>query len=355
LPIGLFLFWSQASMHGWVSAQILPSPEIVLESARDFIPQDLLRELPISLYRLSVGLLGGIALGLFLGLVFGMSQLVFRLAMPLFTVLVQIPTLAWIPLLMLLLGISEALKLTILIKAVAVPVALYTCAGVQQISPKLAEMARTLRLTPWVFAHRLVWPSLLPFLMTGIRLAFSQGWVSLIAVELLASSEGLGYLLVQSRQLFMLDLVYVCVLVIGAFGFAGERLLLLLSQRWIYWPAAVTDTGNVTAMGAYDLRGWLLPLALVLAWQLVSGFGGLNSAFSPHRCRSDKHFMTVCWRVIWPTNWLPACCVCCKGLRLVRLPGYFWAALPAVMSGLTGYSRRSFPRCAAWPFLPGCR
>lgn len=266
-------------MHGWMSAQILPSPEIVLESARDFIPQDLLRELPISLYRLSVGLLGGIALGLFLGLVFGMSQLVFRLAMPLFTVLVQIPTLAWIPLLMLLLGIGEALKLTILIKAVAVPVALYTCAGVQQISPKLAEMARTLRLTPWVFAHRLVWPSLLPFLMTGIRLAFSQGWVSLIAVELLASSEGLGYLLVQSRQLFMLDLVYVCVLVIGAFGFAGERLLLLLSQRWIYWPAAVTDTGNVTAMGAYDLRGWLLPLALVLAWQLVSGFGGLNSAF----------------------------------------------------------------------------
>ena len=179
-------------MHGWMSAQILPSPQSVLESARDFIPQDLLRELPISLYRLSVGLLGGIVLGFLLGLVFGLSQLVFRLVMPLFTVLVQIPTLAWIPLLMLLLGIGEALKLTILIKAVAVPVALYTCAGVQQISPKLAEMARTLRLTPWVFAHRLVLPSLLPFLMTGIRLAFSQGWVSLIAVELLASSEGPG-------------------------------------------------------------------------------------------------------------------------------------------------------------------
>lgn len=279
LPLGLLLCWWQASLHGWMSVQILPSPTIVLESARDFIAQDLLRELPISLWRLSVGLAGGIALGLLLGLVFGLSQWVSRLVMPLFTVLVQIPTLAWIPLLMLLLGIGEALKLTVLIKAVAVPVALYTCAGVQQIPPKLAEMARILRLTPWTFAQRLVLPSLLPFFMTGIRLAFSQGWVSLIAVELLASSEGLGYLLVQSRQLFMLDLVYVCVLVIGTFGFAAERLLLLLTQRWIYWPAAVTDTGNVTAMGPYDLKGWLLPLLLVLAWQLASGFGGLNSAF----------------------------------------------------------------------------
>lgn len=279
LPLGLLLCWWQASLHGWMSVQILPSPTIVLESARDFIAQDLLRELPISLWRLSVGLAGGIALGLLLGLVFGLSQWVSRLVMPLFTVLVQIPTLAWIPLLMLLLGIGEALKLTVLIKAVAVPVALYTCAGVQQIPPKLAEMARILRLTPWTFAQRLVLPSLLPFFMTGIRLAFSQGWVSLIAVELLASSEGLGYLLVQSRQLFMLDLVYVCVLVIGAFGFAAERLLLLLTQRWIYWPAAVTGTGNVTATGSYDLRGWLLPLLLVLAWQLASGFGGLNSAF----------------------------------------------------------------------------
>lgn len=279
LPIGLLLCWWLASLHGWMSAQILPSPAIVLESARDFIPQDLLRELPISLWRLAVGLTGGIALGFLLGVAFGLSQPVYRLVMPLFNVLVQIPTLAWIPLLMLLLGIGEALKLTILIKAVAVPVALYTCAGVQQIPPKLAEMARTLRLTPWVFARRLVLPSLLPYLITGIRLAFSQGWVSLIAVELLASSEGLGYLLVQSRQLFMLDLVYVCVAIIGAFGFAGERLLLLLSKRWIYWPAPVADAGNVTAAGTRDLRGWLLPLALVLTWQLAAIFGGLNNAF----------------------------------------------------------------------------
>jgi len=279
LPVGLLVCWWQASLHGWMSEQILPSPALVLESARDFIGEDLLRELPISLWRLAVGLAGGIALGFLLGMVFGLSQTVHRLLMPLFTVLVQIPTLAWIPLLMLMLGIGEALKLTVLIKAVTVPVALYTCAGVQQIPPGLKEVALSLRLSPWVYGQRLVLPSLLPFLMTGIRLAFSQGWVSLIAVELLASSEGLGYLLVQSRQLFMLDLVYVCVVVIGVLGFAGEGLLLSLSRRWISWPAPVTGAGKVTSPGTRDLYGWLLPLTLIMIWQLACAVGWLNSAF----------------------------------------------------------------------------
>ena len=200
LPCTLAVWWWYAAHAGWMSAQILPSPWRVLDSARDVLPDDLAQALPVSLSRLGIGLLAGVALGVILGALFGLSRVFSRLVMPLFTVLVQIPTLAWIPLLMLILGLGESLKLVILIKAITVPVALYTCVGIQQIPAPLCEMARMLRLRPLTYLYRLALPAVLPYLMTGTRLAFSQGWVSLIAVELLASTEGLGYSLVQSRQ-----------------------------------------------------------------------------------------------------------------------------------------------------------
>ncbi|GKX37677.1 hypothetical protein SOASR014_14160 [Pectobacterium carotovorum subsp. carotovorum] len=247
VPLLVLAGWWLASRHGWMSEQILPSPLAVIDSARAFIPEELIHQLPISLIRLVIGFSGGIALGLVLGSLFGLNRRLNALFMPLFTVIAQIPTLAWIPLLMLSLGIGEALKLVVLVKSVTVPVTLYTCAGIQQTPQKLYEMARSLRLPPAAFLRYLILPAMLPYVMTGIRLAFSTGWVALIAVELLASSEGLGYLLVQSRQLFMLDLVFVCILIIGILGFAGERVLLKLERRWIHWPAPVLGRDSLSA------------------------------------------------------------------------------------------------------------
>ena len=281
LPVGLLICWWQGSIHGWMSVQILPSPGTVLDTARTFIPQDLLDQLPVSLWRLAIGLIGGIVVGILLGCLLGLSHRANHLLMPLFTVLVQIPTLAWIPLLMLWLGIGDALKLTLLIKAVTVPVALYISAGIGELPPKLREMAYVLRLPVRVYLCRVVVPALLPFLMTGIRLAFSQGWVSLIAVELLASSEGLGYLLVESRQLFMLDQVYICVIVIGLLGFVAEKGLQWLSDRWIHWPSPVAGAVTLPPTRLFDLTGWLLPCGLLVVWQVASGEGWLNNTFFP--------------------------------------------------------------------------
>lgn len=282
VPLLLLAVWWLASRHQWMSEQILPSPLTVASGALTFIPEELLHQLPISLARLFIGLGGGILCGLLLGCLFGLHRRSHSLFMPLFTVVAQIPTLAWIPLLMLLLGIGEALKLAILIKSITVPVTLYTCAGIQQTPQKLYEMARSLRLPPTLFLRRLIIPTMLPYVMTGVRLAFSQGWVSLIAVELLASSEGLGYLLVQSRQLFMLDFVFVCILIIGLCGYLGERLLLRLEQRWIHWPAPVLGRDSLSPSVAFtSLTPWYAPLTLLLLWSMGSQLAWFNTAFLP--------------------------------------------------------------------------
>ncbi len=272
LPLGLALLWWVASHRHWMSAQVLPTPELVWQSARELLAGELWSELAISLRRLAWGLLAGVASGAALGAWLGFSPRAERLVFPTFSALAQIPTLAWIPLFMLFFGIGELLKLVVLVKAVVVPVTIHTLVGVRDAQPKLREAAAVLRLPPRLLVWRLILPAALPAFLTGLRLALAQGWTSLLAVELLASSEGIGYLMVQGRQLFMLDIVFVCILVIGLVGVGMDRAIQWLDRRLLHWPQAATGEfrRRPPGRGWQRLQVWLPPLALLLLWQSAS-------------------------------------------------------------------------------------
>ncbi|AYC32774.1 ABC transporter permease [Pseudomonas cavernae] len=272
LPSALALLWWLASHYRWMSAQILPAHELVWQTALELAHGDLASHLGISLQRLLCGLLLGVFGGAVLGAWLGFSARAERLVFPTFTALAQIPTLAWIPLFMLLFGIGEALKLVVLVKAVVVPVTVHTLVGVRDAQPKLREAAAVLRLPPRLLIWRLVLPAALPSFMAGLRLALATGWSSLLAVELLASSEGLGYLMVWGRQLFMLDIVFVCILVIGLVGVALDRGIQALDRRLVHWPHPPTAEfrRRPAGRGWQRLQAWLLPLSLLALWQLVS-------------------------------------------------------------------------------------
>lgn len=272
LPLAIAALWWTASHRHWMSAQILPTPELVMQAGRELLAGELWQQLGTSLKRLAWGLLAGIASGLALGAWLGFSRRAERLVLPTFTALAQVPTLAWIPLFMLFFGIGELLKLVVLIKAIIVPVALHTLVGVRDAQPRLREAAAVLRLPRRLLLWRLILPAALPAFLTGVRLALAQGWTSLLAVELLASSEGIGYLMVQARQLFMLDIVFVCILVIGLVGAAMDRGIQALDRRLVHWPqqAAGEFRRSDAGQGWARLQPWLLPLALVAIWQLAS-------------------------------------------------------------------------------------
>ena len=106
-----------------------------------------------------------------------------------------------------------------------VPIALHTLAGVRDIQPKLKEMAAILQFNRLTLLTKLVLPATLPYFFTGLRFAVAAGWTSLIAVELLASSEGIGYLMVTGRQLFQLDIVFVTIFVIASVGIIFDFIL----------------------------------------------------------------------------------------------------------------------------------
>ncbi|MCG8709162.1 ABC transporter permease [Brenneria sp. 4F2] len=278
-PLILLLLWFIGSRLGWMPPQILPSPFAVARTAAELWCGDLLSQLLVSLHHLFGGLLTGLIAGTLLGGLMGASPRAATLLRPTIYALAQIPTLGWIPLFMVLFGIDDGLKLAVIVKAVIVPVTLHTQSGVDNIPHSLLEVARTLRL-PWrQRLLRLTLPAMLPVWLIGLRLALSQAWVSLIVVELLASSQGIGYLLVWGRQLFQLDIVFVCIAVIGLAGLAMEWAIDRLEQRSVYWPHP--PVSRLESSPSRGLSGLILPVALLALWHHASLSGWVDSALPP--------------------------------------------------------------------------
>ena len=239
LPLVLLALWQSAAAQGWLPPQILPTPMEVWDSAVELWSSgDLARHVGISVLRVLEGFTAGAALGLLLGLAMGLSRRVEDHVRPLFIAIAQIPSLGWIPFLMLLVGIGEPLKIIVIAKAACVPLALNTFAGIRNIPVDLVEVARALRLSRWQALRKLVLPATIPSMFTGVRYGLTHAWMALVAVELLASSEGLGYLLVWGRQMFWFDTVVMAMVLIGLIGFLIDKLLWRTEQRLQRWRVA---------------------------------------------------------------------------------------------------------------------
>jgi len=232
LPLALLVLWQTGARQGWISSQVLPAPAAVMQTLSDLVTSgDLWTNTQASLMRVLVGFAAGSLLGLLLGTAMGLSRQIEAYVLPTFTALVQIPVLAWLPFALLLVGIGEPLKYILIAKAALVPVTLNTLQAFRQASLPLHEVGRVYGYTRRQSVLEIVLPQAVPTLFTGLRLGFTKAWLSLVVVELVASSEGLGYLIVYGRQLFQLDLVMAAVIVVGAIGYAIDKLLDLAERQ----------------------------------------------------------------------------------------------------------------------------
>jgi len=236
LPAIALPVWIVGTDHGWLPQQILPRPSDVLQTFGDMLASgELAQHAGYSLLRVVYGFAVGAGFGLVLGSAMGLSTRVDDYVRPLFTAIAQVPALAWIPLAMLLLGIGEALKIVVIAKAAFVPVVMNTSAGIANVPRSLVEVGEAFRFTPAQMLRYVVLPGAVPPIFTGLRYGLTHAWIALVSVELLASSEGLGYLLVWGRQMFWLDTVLVAMIVIGLIGFASDKILALVEARLQRW------------------------------------------------------------------------------------------------------------------------
>jgi sulfonate transport system permease protein len=236
VPAVVLPLWVIGSARGWLAEQVLPRPADVLHTFAEMVASgELAQHAGISLLRVLLGFAAGAAAGLVLGSAMGLSRRVDDHVRPLFTAIAQVPALAWIPLAMLLFGIGETLKIVVIAKAAFVPVVMNTSAGIANVPRSLVEVGESFRFTPLQMLRHVVLPGAVPPIFTGLRYGLTHAWIALVSVELLASSEGLGYLLVWGRQMFWLDTVLVAMIVIGVIGFVSDKLLGAVETRLQRW------------------------------------------------------------------------------------------------------------------------
>ncbi|KCV51994.1 ABC transporter permease [Bordetella bronchiseptica] len=234
--IVLFVCWEFASRTFPTLALLLPPPSEVITAAMELMREgSLQRDVIASLRRVFVALGVAAGIGLPLGLLMGMSKGISWFLEPIINFFRPIPPLAWIPLSIVWLGVSEAQNEFIIFLGAFFPILLNAVQGIRQVDPQIVRAAKTLGASPLCIACTVLIPGALPSIFVGFRVGTGIAWMALVAGEIVAASSGLGYLIMQGRLLFRPDYIIVGMVVIGLIGLALDLLLREAQRRIMRW------------------------------------------------------------------------------------------------------------------------
>jgi sulfonate transport system permease protein len=236
VPVGLVALWQLTTALGVFEPSQLPPPLEVLSAGRELaVNGQLATHIGASLARVAGGFTIGSILAIVLGLAVGLSRTVEGLLGPTIQAFRAIPSLAWVPLLILWMGIDEAPKLTLVAIGTFFPVFTNLVAGIRQIDRKLIEAALAYGMRGLELAREVLLPASLPSLLTGLRSGLAQGWLFLVASELIAASRGLGFLLVDSQNTGRADVIVLSIVLLALLGKLSDTLLHWLERRLLRW------------------------------------------------------------------------------------------------------------------------
>ncbi|MDX7951533.1 ABC transporter permease subunit [Lichenihabitans sp. Uapishka_5] len=229
--------WELVSRYGLVTPLFLPSPgdvgtQLIAVATEGYANATLAEHLAASLGRIVSALLIAAAMAIPLGLAMGLSRWAKGVADPIIEFYWPLPPLAYLPLMIIWLGIGETSKVTLLTLAMFAPICLSAQAGVRGLSAERINAALTLGGTRLQVFRTVVLPGALPDILTGLRIAIGVGWSTLVAAELIAATRGIGFMIMSAAQFLATDVVFVGIGVIAAFAFLfslGMRLL----ERWL--------------------------------------------------------------------------------------------------------------------------
>lgn len=236
LPALLLGLWAALARAKLAPPNLLPAPEAVLAALGDLRRSgELWGHVEITLIRVGLGFLLGTAVATVLGALTGASALWRRLIDPSLQALRSIPSMAWIPLFVLWLGIFEASKVTLIAVGAFFPVYLNTMAGIQQVDRKLVEVAEIHGYGGLALVWRVLLPATLPAYVTGLRGGLGLAWMFVVAAEFMGASEGLGFLLIDGQQTGRPANIIAAILLFALFGKLSDRALAALARRFTAW------------------------------------------------------------------------------------------------------------------------
>jgi len=240
VPVLLLALWQLLVNAEVYSRSQLPAPLDVYRAAKQLWEIDQLWvNIQISLERVFQGFIWGAFIAIGVGLLVGLSRLADGLLSPTIQAIRTIPSLAWVPLFVLWMGIGEQPKITLIALGVFFPVYTNLVSGIRQIDRKLIEAATAYGYRRLSLAWEVMLPASLPSLFTGLRLGLAQGWLFLVAAELIGASRGLGFLLVDGQNSGRADIIVMSIILLAIVGKLTDTLVQLLERRFLRWSDTV--------------------------------------------------------------------------------------------------------------------
>jgi sulfonate transport system permease protein len=245
LPVAAALAWELAVHFGLSDGRLVPPPSVIFSTLWELAQTgELWRHAQATVLRVAAGFALGVAAGTVVGAVTGYSPLLRRLLDPTLQALRAIPSIAWVPLFILWLGIFEESKITLIAVGVFFPVYLGVMGAIMSVDRKIVEVGRAFRLSGPALVRRILLPAVLPAYIVSLRSGLGLGWMFVVAAELLGASEGLGYLLIDGQQLGKPAQIVAAIVAFAIIGKTTDWIIAAASAPFLRWEDRFGDRGG---------------------------------------------------------------------------------------------------------------
>jgi sulfonate transport system permease protein len=244
LPVAIIVVLEAVVRLGWVPAYQMPAPSDIALTLIDLAHGALGKHIGASLLRVLVGFVIGAGLALIFAAWVGLSREAEAYLEPTFAGLRAIPSLAWVPLLLLWLGIDESSKIVLIAIGAFFPVYVNGVAAIRNVDRRLVEVGQMYGFSRRRLIWRILLPAAMPGLFTGLRSGLSMAWMFVVAAELIAATKGLGYLLSDGRETSRPDIVLAAIIILALLGKITDGLFAIVERRWLQWRDTFTGQGG---------------------------------------------------------------------------------------------------------------
>ena len=252
VPVAIIVLLEIVVRIGWVPSYQMPAPSEIAVTLTDLANGVLWKHIGASLIRVLSGFAIGASLALFFAAWVGLSREAEAYLEPTFAGLRSIPSLAWVPLLLLWLGIGETSKVVLIAIGAFFPVYLNGVAAIRGIDRKLVEVGQVFGFSQRQMTLQVFLPAAMPGLFTGLRSGLSLSWMFLVAAELIAATKGLGYLLSDGRETSRPDIVLAAIIALAVLGKLSDGVLAALEKRFLAWRDSYSGNSKSPARLAPD-------------------------------------------------------------------------------------------------------
>ena len=236
LIISVIVVWIIMGNEGKLNPVVMPTLQKIGKTFKTlFLKGTLIKHCGISIGRVLKGYGISVALGVTLGILIGLSHHLERITQLLVQIIKPIPPIAWIPLVILWFGLGESGKVFLIFLGGFFTILVNVIDGIKQTDERLVEVSKVMEIPLWKHIFKLVLPGALPNIFTGLRVGLTSCWMCVVAAELVSSTTGLGYMIMDARQYGQTDVVITGMITIGLIGKIMDSLLHLIESKIVVW------------------------------------------------------------------------------------------------------------------------